>query len=126
MFTLVNISQALILVGIQTLLKLFKVYTGQTKRSLNHPHWGPMLTTENALGRRRRRRRRRKRRRISWLVVLGFNATKVISRRSVTQCVSWLYHTSTNTTFLPNPPTTFFTCFRRGERRKYARKKSSP
>ena len=41
---------------------------------------------------------------IGWLVVLGFNATstaKVILWRSVTHiCVSWLSHTSTNTTFL--------------------------
>ena len=63
-----------------------------------------------------------------WLVVLEFNATltaKVISWRSVTHmCVSWLSHTSTNTTFLSKPPTTFLTCFCRGERRKYARKKS--
>ena len=41
---------------------------------------------------------------IGWLVVLRFNVTltaKVISWRSVTNmCVSWLSHTSTNTTFL--------------------------
>ena len=37
--------------------------------------------------------------------------------------VSWFSHTSTNTTFIPKPPTTFLTCFSRGERRKYARKK---
>ena len=41
---------------------------------------------------------------VGWLVVLGFNATltaKVISWRSVTHVgVSWLSHTSTNTTFL--------------------------
>ena len=58
------------------------------------------------------------------VVVLGFNATliaKVISWWSVfpgfltpvlTQC------------FVPKPPTTFLTCFCRGERRKYARKES--
>ena len=41
-------------------------------------------------------------------------------------CVSWLSHTSANTTlFFPKPPTTFLTCFCRGERRKYARKKVS-
>ena len=39
-------------------------------------------------------------------------------------CVSWLSHTSTNTNFFPaNPPTSFLTCFSRGERRKYAGKK---
>ena len=38
-------------------------------------------------------------------------------------CVSWLSHTSTNTNFFPKPPTTFLTCFSRGERRKYAGKK---
>ena len=46
----------------------------------------------------------------NWLVVLGFNATltaKVISWRSVTHV-------------FPG----FLTCFSRGERRKYARKKS--
>ena len=59
------------------------------------------------------------------MVVLGFNATltaKVTSRRRWRTCVSWLSHTSTNTTFFPKPPTTFLTCFR-GERRKYAGKK---
>ena len=39
-------------------------------------------------------------------------------------CVSWLSHTSTKTTFFfPKPPTTFLTCLRRDERRKYAGKK---
>ena len=55
-----------------------------------------------------------------WLVVLGFNAiltAKVISWRSR------LSHASTNTTFFPKPPTTFLTCFSRGERRNYAGKK---
>ena len=56
---------------------------------------------------------------------IGFNATlhvtaKVISWRSVTHYVSWLSHTSTNT----KPPTTFLTCFCKGERRKYAGRKS--
>ena len=36
--------------------------------------------------------------------------------------VSWLSHSSANTTFFPKPPTTFLICFR-GERRKYAKKK---
>ena len=31
-------------------------------------------------------------------------------------CVSWLSHTSTNTTYFPKPLTTFLTCFSRGER----------
>ena len=31
-------------------------------------------------------------------------------------CVSWLFHTSTNTNFFPKPPTAFLTCFSRGER----------
>ena len=31
--------------------------------------------------------------------------------------------TSMNTTFFPKPPTTFLTCFRRGERQKYVGKK---
>ena len=38
--------------------------------------------------------------------------------------VPWLSHTSTNTTFFPKPTTTFLTCFSRGEKRKYAGKKS--
>ena len=39
-------------------------------------------------------------------------------------CVSWLCHTSTNTTIFPRPPTTFpFLTSLRGERRKYTRKK---
>ena len=37
--------------------------------------------------------------------------------------VSWLSHTSTNTTFFPKPLTTFLTCFSRGKRQKYAGKK---
>ena len=41
-------------------------------------------------------------------------------------CVSWLSHTSTNTTFFPKPPTTFLTCFSRGEgRNKLERKFAS-
>ena len=36
--------------------------------------------------------------------------------------VSWLSHTSTNTTFFPKPLTTLLTCFR-GERQKYTRTK---
>ena len=58
-----------------------------------------------------------------WLVVLGFNATltsKVISWRSVTH-TCFLALTQL---FFPKPPTTFLTCFCRGERRKYATKKS--
>ena len=38
-------------------------------------------------------------------------------------CIFWLSHTSPNTTFFPKPPANFLTCFRRGERRKRARKK---
>ena len=57
---------------------------------------------------------------IGWLVVLGFKATltaKVISWWSVT-------HIVLTQLFFPNLPTTFLTCFCRGERRKYAGKKS--
>ena len=62
---------------------------------------------------------------VYWPLVLGFNATltaKVISWRCVTH-VSWLSHTSTDTTFFPRPMTTFLTCFCRGEstpERKFA------
>ena len=38
-------------------------------------------------------------------------------------CVSWLSHTSTNTTLFAKPPTTFLTCLSRGEMQKYAVKK---
>ena len=64
------------------------------------------------------------------LVVLGFNATltaKVISWRSVTHYVFPGFLTPVLTQlFFPEPATTctFLTCFCRGERRKYARKKS--
>ena len=62
-----------------------------------------------------------------WLVVLGLNATltaKVISwRLMMHMCFLAFSHLSTNTTFFPKPPTTFLTCFSRGERRKLARKK---
>ena len=37
--------------------------------------------------------------------------------------VSWLSYTSINSNFFPKPSTAFLTCFRRGERRKYAGKK---
>ena len=52
-----------------------------------------------------------------WLTVLGFNATLTV------KVISWLSHTSTNTTFFPKPTTTFLTCSYRGERWKYAGKK---
>ena len=66
---------------------------------------------------------------ISWLlVVLGFNTTltaKVISWRSVTHmCFPGFLTPVLTQLFFPKPPTTFFTCFCKGERQKYARKKS--
>ena len=57
-----------------------------------------------------------------WLVVLGFNATltaKVISWR-----FPGFFTLVLTQLFFPKPLTTFLTCFCRGERRKYARKKS--
>ena len=64
-----------------------------------------------------------------WLVVLRFNATltaKVISWRSVTH-ISFLTFSHQlqvpKQRFFPKPPTTFPTCFCRGEKRKYASKK---
>ena len=60
------------------------------------------------------------------LVVLGFNATltaKVISWRSMTH-MCFLAFSHQYLLFFPKPPTTFPTCFCRGERRKYAGKKS--
>ena len=62
------------------------------------------------------------------LVVLGFNPTltaKVTSWRSVTQmCFPGFLTPVLTQLFFPKPPTTFLTCFCRGERRKYAGKKS--
>ena len=58
-----------------------------------------------------------------WLVVFGFNAT-------LTAVVDGAYVFPGFPTpvltqlFFPKPPTTFLTCFCRGERRKYAGKKS--
>ena len=61
------------------------------------------------------------------LVVLGFNATltaKVILWRLVMHIVFPGFLTPVRTQlFFPKPPTTFPTCFCRGERRKYVRKK---
>ena len=37
--------------------------------------------------------------------------------------VSWVSHTSTNTTFFRKPPITFLTWFSRGKTQKYTRKK---
>ena len=62
-----------------------------------------------------------------WLVVLGFNATltaKVISWRSVTHMFPGYLTPVLTQLFFPKPPTTFLTCFCRGERRKYVGKKS--
>ena len=56
---------------------------------------------------------------VGWLVVLGFKATltaKVKSWRSLTPALTQL--------FFLKPPTTFLTCFCRGESQKYAVKKS--
>ena len=65
---------------------------------------------------------------VGWLLALGFNATLtawVISWRSVTHIVFPGFLTPVLTQlFFPKPPTTFLTCFCRGERRKYAREKS--
>ena len=63
-----------------------------------------------------------------WLVVLGFNATltaKVISWRSVTHMCFLCFLTPVlSQLFFPKSPTSFLTCFCRGERRKFAGKKS--
>ena len=62
-----------------------------------------------------------------WLVVLGFNATltaKVISWRSVTHMFPGFLTPALTKLFFPKPPSTFLTCLCRGERRKYAGKKS--
>ena len=62
-----------------------------------------------------------------WLVVQGFNPTltaKVISRQSLTHVFPGFPTPVLTQLFIPKPPTTFLTCFCRGERRKYAGKKS--
>ena len=61
------------------------------------------------------------------LVVLGFNATltaTVVSWRLVTHVSPGFLTPVLTQLFLRKPLTTFLTCFWRGERRKYARKKS--
>ena len=61
-----------------------------------------------------------------WLVVFGFNATltaKFISWQSVMHVFPGFLTPVLTQLFFPKPPTTFLTCFCRGERRKYARKK---
>ena len=63
----------------------------------------------------------------SWLLVLGFNTTltaKVISWRSVTHVFPGFLTPVLTQLFFPKPPTTFLTCFWRGEGQKYAGKKS--
>ena len=63
---------------------------------------------------------------ISWLVVLGFNATltaKVISWWSVMHMCFPGFLTPVLTVFFPNPMTTFLKCFCRGERQKYTKTK---
>ena len=63
---------------------------------------------------------------VAWSVAFGFNATFTAKVKS------WWYMLHTfpglltpvlTQLFFPKPPTTFLTCFSRGERRKYARKK---
>ena len=65
---------------------------------------------------------------LSWLVVLGFHATltaKVISWQSETHMCFLAFSTpALKQLFFSKPPSTFLTCFCRGERRKYAGKKS--
>ena len=64
----------------------------------------------------------------SWLVVLGFNATltaKVISWRSVTHVFPGFLTPGVTQLFFPKPPTTFLTCFYRGERQNKRKEKSS-
>ena len=59
--------------------------------------------------------------------MLGFNATltaEVISWRSVTHVFPGSLKWVLTQLFFPKPPTTFLACFCRGERRKYAKKKS--
>ena len=60
--------------------------------------------------------------------ILGFNATltdKVISWHSVAHmCFPGFLTSELAQLFFPKPLTTFLTCFCRGERRKYAEKKS--
>ena len=59
---------------------------------------------------------------VGWLY-WGLTA-KVISWRSVTHMFPGFLTPVLTQLFFPKPPTTFLTCFCRGERRKYAGKKS--
>ena len=64
---------------------------------------------------------------IDWLVVMGCNATltaRIISWRSMTHMFPGFFTPVPTLHFFPKPLTTFLTCFCRGERRKYAGKKS--
>ena len=61
------------------------------------------------------------------LVVVRFNGTltaKVISWQSVTHVFLSFLTPAVTFFFFPKTPTIFFTCFCRGERRKYPKKKS--
>ena len=63
-----------------------------------------------------------------WLVVLGFNATHsynnvIIMAVGDAHVFPGFLTPVLTQLFFPKPPTTFLTCFSRGERRKYAGKK---
>ena len=64
---------------------------------------------------------------LDWMVVLGFKATltaKVISWQSVTHVFPGFLTPVLTQLFFPKQPSTFLTCFCRGERRKYTGNKS--
>ena len=52
---------------------------------------------------------------LGWLVVLRFNAALTAKAVGDTHVFPGFPHTSTNTNFFPKPPTTFLTCFNKGE-----------
>ena len=60
---------------------------------------------------------------IAWLIVLWFNATfiaKVIMAVGDAHVFPGFLTPALTQLFFPNPPTTYLTCFCRGERRKFA------
>ena len=64
---------------------------------------------------------------VDWLVVMGFNATltaKVMMAAGNAFVFPGFLTPVLTQLFFSKPPTTFLTCFCRGERRKYAGKKS--
>ena len=61
---------------------------------------------------------------VGCIVLYYLSTAEVISWRSVTHMCFLAFSHQYKQLFFPKPPTTFLTCFCRGERRKYVGKKS--